>query len=54
MPQPVDPHTGQGGSYIKEADGTRRLVFRTGLGPIEPPQDAPVAPEPVRKPLRKD
>jgi len=41
MADPTDPHFGQGGAYELLFDGTRRLVFRTGLGEVKPEEAAP-------------
>lgn len=53
MAQPVDPYAGQSGSYIREPGGPRRLVFRTGIGPAEPIEDAAEAPTPAPAPAPK-
>ena len=45
MPDQPDPFAGQGGAYELLPDGTRRLVFRTGMGEVEPEVAKP-APEP--------
>jgi hypothetical protein len=36
MPDQPDPYAGQGGSYELMPDGSRRLLFRTGMGEVEP------------------
>ena len=55
MDHPVDPYAGQPGSYIREPGGPRRLAFRTGIGVVEPIEDAAEAPTPAPapKPVRK-
>lgn len=37
----VDQFSGQGGSYVANADGSRSLVFRTGVGAVEAEPNRP-------------
>ena len=46
MTDQPDPYAGQGGAYELLPDGTRRLVFRTGLGEVKPEVAEEAAPEP--------
>ena len=48
MAELSDQYEGQGGSYVLEPDGTRRLVFRTGVGDVTPPPKPKPAPKPER------
>jgi hypothetical protein len=48
-----DPYAGQGGAYELLPDGTRRLVFRTGLGEVTPDEAAP-EPKTTRTKQRAD
>ena len=40
---PIDKFAGQGGSYELLPDGTRKLLFRTGLGDVSQPEAEPAA-----------
>lgn len=42
----TDQFSGQGGSYRVNSDGTRSLVFRTGLGSVEKAATKRRKPEP--------
>jgi hypothetical protein len=42
---PADEFAGQGGSYELLPDGTRRLLFRTGVGEVA------ASPAPAEEPL---